>query len=444
MKVNSITVGGFKNLRITKIELGQICALISPNNYGKSNLLEAIDFGLDFIHESRRGRKSMMGWIRGIPLCSALENSEYIFEMEFTDNSLAEYKYVKYGFSFKWHRDDGAGDTITDEWIETRENTSVRYTSYLKRREGKYRKGKSTNAYRKIELDGLQLAVDVLALVEDIEIAKVVKAIRNVVYRVCSSLDLRDKYQPSPLEYIEGEEELLRFDDDDIPKALYRLRGRAPEQYKLFEDAVFTLFPEFTAINLNEYLLADQQLSHKMTVTVADKELSQAEIEKEIPFKLREQVYRLFVTCNYLNQPMSMANMSAGTKRVIWLLANAFISNYFGTGIIGVEEIETSIHPRMIRQLLEILTEAVGDTPLLVSSHSPYLVQYLKPEKIYIGVPNQEGVAEFRRIQKNKLKTIIANARELDLSVGEYLFELLSGDSDAYATLESFLEGAGK
>ena len=146
MKINSITVGGFKNLNTTKLELDNICAIISPNNYGKSNLLEAIDFGFDFIHESRKGRKSMMGWVRGIPLCLALENSEYRFEIEFEDEELGEYKYVRYGFSFKWHRDDEKGDCITDEWIETRENTSVRYTSYLKRKEGKYRKSKSTTA----------------------------------------------------------------------------------------------------------------------------------------------------------------------------------------------------------------------------------------------------------------------------------------------------------
>ena len=76
----------------------------------------------------------------------------------------------------------------------------------------------------------------------------------------------------------------------------------------------------------------------------------------------------------------------------------------------------------------------------IFTSHSPYLVQYLKPEKIYVGVPNANGVAEFRRIKKNKVKKIVANARDLGLSVGEYLFELLSGDSDSFEILESYLE----
>ena len=49
MKIKSISVGGFKNLKRSTIQLNNITAIISPNNYGKSNLLEAIDFGVDFL-----------------------------------------------------------------------------------------------------------------------------------------------------------------------------------------------------------------------------------------------------------------------------------------------------------------------------------------------------------------------------------------------------------
>lgn len=443
MRIISITVAGFKNIKKTKLELDSICAVISPNNFGKSNLIEAIDFGFDFIHESRKGRKNMMSWIRGIPLCTVMENDEYFFEMEFEDEELEDYRYAKYGFSFKWHRDDESGDVITNEWIEARENTSVRYTAFLKRSEGKYRKGKSTTGFRKLDIDDLQLAIDVLGLLDEIEINGIIKDVQEITFRICSSLDLRDRYQPSPLEYIEDEEDVIKFDDEDVPRALCILKKKNPELYGLFEDAVYTLFPEFEAINLNEYTLSDQHAEPEITVKFGEKVISTADMGGKIPFKLREHVYRLFVKSEYLNQPMSMANMSTGTKRVIWLLANAYIANQVNTGIVGVEEIETSIHPKMMKQLLEVLEEALGNAPLIVSSHSPFLVQYIKPEKIYVGIPNKSGMAEFRRIQKNKVKQLISNARDLELSVGEYLFELLSGDSDSYDILESYLEVVG-
>ena len=445
MRMRSILVSGFKNIKKSRLELENICAVVSPNNYGKSNLIEAIGFGFDFIHESRKGRKTMMNWAKAIPLCSALENEEFQFEVELEDETLGEYQYVRYGFSFRWYRDDGSGEVITDEWLEARENTSVRYSGFLKRKEGKYRKGKSTNAYRKIELDELQLAIDVLNLKEDIELVPLVKCIQEISFRVCSSLDLRDRYQPSPLEYIGDNEDSVRFDDEDVPRALSLLKKNNPEMYGLFEDSVYSLFPEFTSISLNEYTIADQKQPDKVvTLRVAEQKDESEKVEKEIPFKIREHIYRLFIKSEYLNQPLSIANMSTGTKRIIWLLVNAFISNLASAGIVGVEEIETSIHPRMMRQLLEALSEALGNSSLLVSSHSPYLIQYLKPEKIYIGLPNKDGVAEFRRISKGKVKLLLSKAREMEISVGEYIFEMLSGDLDDYQILESFLEVSEK
>ena len=117
MRMRSILVSGFKNIKKSKLELENICAVVSPNNYGKSNLIEAIGFGFDFIHESRKGRKTMMNWAKAIPLCSALENEEFQFEVELEDETLGEYQYVRYGFSFRWYRDDGSGEVITAEWL---------------------------------------------------------------------------------------------------------------------------------------------------------------------------------------------------------------------------------------------------------------------------------------------------------------------------------------
>ena len=47
MKLLSVSVSGFRNIAKTTIELGGISAIVSPNNYGKSNLLRAIDLVLN-------------------------------------------------------------------------------------------------------------------------------------------------------------------------------------------------------------------------------------------------------------------------------------------------------------------------------------------------------------------------------------------------------------
>ena len=93
MRINQITVSGFKNIRRTKLELDGICAVVSPNTYGKSDLIEAIDFGFDFIHAPRNVRRTMMSWVKGIPLCTIMENDEYFFEIEFEDEALGQYRH---------------------------------------------------------------------------------------------------------------------------------------------------------------------------------------------------------------------------------------------------------------------------------------------------------------------------------------------------------------
>lgn len=442
MKIKTISVGGFKNLERSTIQLDNITAIISPNNYGKSNLLEAIDFGVDFLSANSKDRKNMMRWIRGIPINKAVENDEFFFEVELEDESLGEYRFVRYGYTFRWFRDDGLGQQITNEWLETRPNESVRYMTFLKRSEGKYRKEKETNSFRRINLEDSQLAIDVLAAMEDIAIQPVVRSIAKIDYHICSSLDLGDRFQAAPIEYIDNNDDgSVVFDDKDVPRALFQLREQYPGKYALFLEAVYSLFPEFTDVSIQSYTLNVETLDLVVSTDVEGlMPTTPEEASKDIPFKIRDELYRVIITNKNLNQTINISMMSTGTKRIFWLLANVFIASARGMSVVGVEELETSIHPRLLKGLLEILDEVLDNTSLIISSHSPFLVQYIKAEKIYVGVPNNTGTAEFRKTKSTKTKTLIKTARDNGMAVGEYLFELMAGDQDSIDTLSFYLE----
>ena len=49
MKIQAVLIDGFKNLSNVKISFDNITALVALNNFGKSNVLSGIDFGLAFI-----------------------------------------------------------------------------------------------------------------------------------------------------------------------------------------------------------------------------------------------------------------------------------------------------------------------------------------------------------------------------------------------------------
>ena len=321
MKIKNITIGNYKNIAETVISLSTITALVSTNNYGKSNLLEAIHFGFDFITESVKTRNQMMRWALGIPLSSGLVGKDFKFSVEFDEPALAEYRYVKYGYTFSWENDQKSGAAITDETIEIRPDESTRYTSFLKRRKGLYRAGKSKSGFRKIILGKDVLAVDVLSSINDIEIADVVTAIQKIHCTICDTLELSSSYRPIPIEF-NYSKDMLPFNDEDIPRALNILQKEHPDQYASFLEIIYGLFPEFENISLQSYQLSPG-IRKLLEQTGAAPAEEGKEESTEIPYHIKDEMYKLMIRSKFLNQPISMEYMSTGTKRIIWLVANS-------------------------------------------------------------------------------------------------------------------------
>ncbi len=94
----------------------------------------------------------------------------------------------------------------------------------------------------------------------------------------------------------------------------------------------------------------------------------------------------------------------------------------------------------MFQKLIIILTELIGNCKILISSHSPYLIQYFNLDRVYIGIPFQDGTANFRRVRKSMQKTITKYASEQETSIGDYIFDLLIDSYKDNCFLCSFME----
>ena len=88
---------------------------------------------------------------------------------------------------------------------------------------------------------------------------------------------------------------------------------------------------------------------------------------------------------------------------------------------------------------MEIIYEYLDESKLIITSHSPFLIQYLDINCIYIGLPSINGVATFKNITKGRVKTLINSANDNDLSVGEYLFDLMSNNLKSKEILKYFV-----
>ena len=49
MTVRGFVIEGISNIGSLRLDVGSLNALIAPNGYGKSNVLRAIGFGMDFL-----------------------------------------------------------------------------------------------------------------------------------------------------------------------------------------------------------------------------------------------------------------------------------------------------------------------------------------------------------------------------------------------------------
>ena len=60
MKIDGFKMDGIANIEHANLRTGELCALIAPNGYGKSNVLSAIEFGIRFLTADDAERRQML------------------------------------------------------------------------------------------------------------------------------------------------------------------------------------------------------------------------------------------------------------------------------------------------------------------------------------------------------------------------------------------------
>ena len=134
MKIQAIVLDGYKNLSNVKITFDNITALVALNNFGKSNVLSGIDFGLAFIKASDEGKKNMMADSNLIPINRFMEGKNYRFEVvTLTEVDGKEYR-VQYGYEFKWKNDENVEPRIIEEYLKVKlDEKGQKYTQLINR-----------------------------------------------------------------------------------------------------------------------------------------------------------------------------------------------------------------------------------------------------------------------------------------------------------------------
>jgi predicted ATPase len=70
--------------------------------------------------------------------------------------------------------------------------------------------------------------------------------------------------------------------------------------------------------------------------------------------------------------------------------------------LIGIEEPENHLHPRLLPELAEECREASARTQLMVTTHSPFFVNGLRPEELWVLYRDKSGYTQAKQAAKMK------------------------------------------
>ncbi len=177
---------------------------------------------------------------------------------------------------------------------------------------------------------------------------------------------------------------------EELPAFLNTLRALDQAQFKAVENALHMIIPSITGIDID------------------------VNNSGEVVLRLLEG-----------NTQIPTSVLSEGTLRILGLLALGGAKE--PPGLIGFEEPENGIHQRRLRLIASLLKNlASGDTQVIITTHSPLLVNLIPHESLYV-CRKPQGSTVIEPFSNWELLEKVMDDEEEDLSVSE---RIQRGDFD--------------
>ena len=405
MKILSITISGFRNIYRQTLEINNFTALVSLNNYGKSNLLEAIDFGFKFITAPPEVKQAMMSQAQNYPINKHIKSDLFEFELQ----AVADNKFFVYYFAFSWKTKKIVAERLK---LKT-SNQARRLRTLIDRTQEKslFLQSAGGRCDKKIEIQDNWLIINKLHLLGDWIFADIAKAISSLKAQYFPLTEI-DKYFAFGQIIHKTPEAEIKINLWSVAQYLYELKVKKPDDFLFFKDIIINLLPEiedFQPIEIN------------------------LKTEKPQGLELPEKFYDIRVKFRNNTQDLSIKNLSYGTRRIFHILSVAMRESQRNVfNVLMFEELENSIHPALMQSLLDVLFEFAENLQIIITSHSPHLIQFLDLDKIYIGIPNDKGLVRFAKVRKSRHNAIYKAAQRMEMNLGEFIFDKLISDDEEF------------
>lgn len=365
--IKRLKVKNFRSLQDVDIPLRPLTVFVGPNNAGKSNILDSLQFLRDIlemggeypIHHRAGFRNIVYGGELSrsiaIEMEGVVKKESISYSVEITGMP-PPYNIKKEGFSL--HR-----DSETYRLAEAKSGEGALFDITGKQMLGVGGQPPATHS--------------ILRYMEDRSYAQ--KSEAKLVIRFLDSVKRWRGYNfyPASVKGVNPSRRTLTLQPtgENLSGVVHTIQSENPPLFNEMEELLHTGIKEI------ERLLT--RLTDEGGTYIAIK-------EKNLPF------------------PIPITNISDGTLRFLAVLAAIFSPS--SPALLLFEEPENCLHPYLLEVLADILKSASERTQILVSTHSPLLLNYLSYEDLIL-VEKREGKTVCKPIEdkegvKEALKTL--------------------------------------
>ena len=406
MRIDGFRIGGFANISDVHLEIGEVNALIAPNGYGKSNVLRAIEFGIRFITAEDTERQQMMH-SRWLPINTNMLCQDFSFGITGSLEMDGEEFVFAYDYSFAWAK-AGDGGRILSESLKIKRSSDQRFRQMISRQQSDeclIVPSASGRCNKPFVVSASQLTLSAIARSSMMYLYPIAQQVFGIRIPNLETLDNPESYFSAG-----GGKGIGMLGGMTLSEYLYHLKESDDDSYAILKDGLMQLLPNITEFSPEVVTLTDGQ----------------------------RKIYDIRIKERFCTQPTTILQLSSGSKRIIFLFTLCVAARKQSIPMIMLEEPENSVHPRMMENLLHTLQSYASDTKILMTSHSPYLMRYLQPNEMYFGLPKNDGLTHFAQIAPSKLKYLYKYAGEMELTIGEFMFDFMLDLESEHEKMDQF------
>lgn len=425
IKVERIQIKNYKNISLADISLGNINVIVGENGSGKSNLLsiipllnyiitgsinevkQAFDRGGYFIELGYIWHNTTRNDLRE-PLSITIDfsntDSDTFYSYQLELESVQIHEKLRAGVHFQY---SGPKELPPPEMTQVSLKTQISFESLtykLKSATGKpisiFKRKKNEISYgagiRKTDtirdIDGYTSTIRLLSLIKQ---SKSISKKQKEALSALEQLLYSNIYYLSPLSFNGITSNKLRIIGFDLEEELYYLE-QSPT-YNVFK-------PDFKAAIKNILGITD-------LTTIPSQDIN------------GKQSFHAIVSQNGAQK--NIKELSDGSYVLLALIITIFIDP---SAIFLIEEPENSIHPRALLELMNLIRQHSEDKQFIITTHSPYLLNMIKPEEVIVAETMENNFSRFSKL--SNVKDIKRKLAKSFMNFGDIIFAESNREED--------------